>query len=224
MRKALFFFVENCMKLTAMETAQRIHEGLAYLRDRDSDHATEDNMVGFSGGHTGIGHSLANLGYERWTYKQFKAAYNVARVYKNTQLAWIPWDALTVPSAIKEEDWYQRPVKKSARISASGDKIFVHFSYSADMIALLKAHGARYEPTMTSKTESVWSLGKGSQAAKCVEVLCATRDFVADAEVSGVLERLFAYFKTPVPVQEPKPKWDGVVPGFAGTLRPFQRT
>ena len=216
------------MKLTLLETAQRIHEGLAFLQARDSDRASEENMIGFSGGHTGIGHDLANLGYMRWTHKQFRAAYNVARVYKNTQLVWIPWQLLSVPSDSTQEEWARATAPsakpKVARISAVHDKILVHFSYSADMIALLKEHGARYEPSMTTKTESVWSLGKGSQAAKCVEVLCATRDFVADAEVTGVLERLFAYFKTPVPVQEPKPKWDGVVPGFTGTLRPFQHT
>ena len=215
------------MKLTLLETAQRIHEGLAFLQARDSDRASEDNMIGFSGGHTGIGHDLANLGYMRWTHKQFRAAYNVARVYKNTQLVWIQWANLSVPSDSTQEEWARAtmvaPAKKIARISASGDKILVHFSYSADMIALLKQHGARYEPTMTSKAESVWSLGKGSQAAKCVEVLVTTRDFVADAEVTGVLERLFAFFRT-APIQEPKPTWDGVVPGFTGTLRPFQRT
>lgn len=214
------------MKLSLIETAQRIHEGLVFLQARDSDRASQDNMMGFSGGHTGIGHDLANLGHARWTHKQFRAAYNVARVYKNTQLAWIHWGDLTVPSEGTQEEWSrvtaQTVAKKIARISAAHDKILVHFQYSADMIAFLKQHGARYEPALTSKAESVWSLGKGSQAAKCVEVLCATRDFVADAEVRPVLDRLLAFFKSE-PVPE-KPKWDGVVPGFTGTLRPFQHT
>lgn len=65
---------------------RKVEAGIQRLAALDPDGAAELNDVGFAGTHTAIGHSLAQT-VGKWTPRQAVAAYQIALVYRNTQLA-----------------------------------------------------------------------------------------------------------------------------------------
>ena len=78
---------EHAVVLSILDTAApdaiaAAYEALRIVADLDGDYASEENAVGFSKAHTGIGHRLARLPDERRDRISDAYALKIARIYR----------------------------------------------------------------------------------------------------------------------------------------------
>ena len=109
-----------------------LRQALVALNDRDSDHATDLNGVGYNGMDGMFARSL--LDHSRWSYKQAAAAYKMIRKYKKQLRSYgIDYDSIPVPA---------EPIKPEVplRISKEISSPIASFDETLPLFDMIKSH------------------------------------------------------------------------------------
>lgn len=112
------------------------------LAARDTDHATEQNGVGYNGTDTGFGNRLAATPVDRWTAGNRREAYEMLRKYRGQLAAYgIDYDEIPVPERAEGSKRTWRA--GSYTLDFDGQLVMVA-QYSVALVAEQKAIAGRY--------------------------------------------------------------------------------
>lgn len=207
------------------ELALLLHSGLCALAANDPDMAKKENEIGFNGRDSRFGHMLVAIDPEDWSPRQLETAFRIARTYSKTQLRGlgVDWTRVYVADEADTQAWRAaRGAKAVARATLGkngrgAEGILFEFTYSAEIVARLKAVRAWFMPDRTTRgadARSVWWASLDNDAA---------REYVqAEWDMSDGLMLALARAEALKGIQEREES--KVEPCFVGTLRPFQET
>jgi hypothetical protein len=155
-----------------------LHQCALALADRDSDHAQEDNGIGFSANDSAFGHRLANSDPTAWTEQIATDAWYTLIRYKR-QLLSIGLDIESVPAPSAERSANRRTGMKL--ISVADGQFVISFPYDPALVATVKAiNGRRFNPETKTWTAPLSS-------APDIRALCATQGFSASDSATDAM-------------------------------------
>jgi len=136
------------------ELAVTLENAIAQLNESSPDGAAERNDAGFNSHHVVPGRFLAaSAGY--WNADQVRRAYDIATVYRRTQLSHLPWDELD--AFFREPDAGHRAVQeRQARTDEEAEAIVEGIPWNKEREVRTRT-GIRFLAT-ARPTEEFWAL------------------------------------------------------------------
>jgi hypothetical protein len=186
------------LKMTAELTAEDIaclHGAVSYLATLDTDHARDENGIGYSQADTHVGHEMAATPPDAWGPELVEFARHLVRKYRG-QLQGSCEDleatgpiAFTPSHARQLAEKAQAACGRSVNVEGSGrtitleaGEIVVRFPYNADLVAeCRKIQGRRWDavgkvnrfPTWARDAITEWAERRGFEVAPEVDALTA---------------------------------------------------